>query len=154
MPGGRVCSQSVIIPPVTQCGHTKHSGDWGNKACDFSWTPQRLLGNLRHLVWDLVSVTYDCVLTYPPSSVLSRFSSASLHNYLAVIIPFRLMGLGNRLVKVGEKRRLCHVWTCLCKCVWRMKAAIVPACSLTCPPVDRRHLEQRSKCMCCWRGRL
>lgn len=28
------------------------------------------------------------------------------------------------------------------------KAAIVPACSLTCPPVDWRHLEQRSKCIC------
>lgn len=28
------------------------------------------------------------------------------------------------------------------------KAAIVPVRSLTWPPVDWRHLEQRSKCMC------
>lgn len=27
-----------------------------------------------------------------------------------------------------------------------MKAAIVPVCSLTAPPVDRRHLERHSKC--------
>lgn len=100
--GERVCSQSVIIPPVTQCGHTKHSGDWGNKACDFSWTPQRLLGNVRHLVGELISVTYDCVLTYPLSSVLSRFSSACLHT--------TLLGGNNPFSYNGFRQRTCQRW--------------------------------------------
>lgn len=77
----------------------------------------------------------------------------TLH-YLAAIIPFPIMGLGNGLVKDGEKSRLRHMWTCLRKRVWIMKAAIVPVCSLTCPPVGRRHLEQPTKCVCCWWGRF
>lgn len=98
--------------------------------------------SLRH-IWGCWVV---CSLWLVTSTFCTLLSSFSIYKYLATVITSchcsaqaarELIGLGNWLFLRWEKW-----WIALTMCeyacvsVGKMKAAIVPACSQTCPPVD------------------